>query len=653
MAFDVEGAKKAGYSDAEIADHLAKQSNFDIAGAKKAGYNDAEILQHLTAAPETAAPKAREDAIPQGRKRGGFAAQVGEAFANPAETPQALPLKPLLKGVAAGIPAAALGLPGDIASAVGVENPITSANIANLIAGPAESPAEAAGRVTGGMFGSLIGQPAATMLTPAREALAAAQYVKTANALRAAQLGLDPITPLVEGAIKAGAAGTNVLARAVETARAPFTPTANMLVPAMEGRLGEAAAALRNTGEILPGSPATAAEILAGEGFKGTQFPALQQKLLRQYAATDAEALAAQQRAAQQGALRSIGGTPAELEAAVQARKAASAEAYTKALEPIVESDPQLQAIMAKPAVKLALPAAAERAANRGRPFALGEEAPAEYMAGMEVRPQTFKEYPGQSLHDLKVSLDSVLETKSAGNTALSRQQLGDVTNARDQLVKWMESNLPEYKAARQQHAAASRDINVREVGQQLEQAASSPLNENVTRPAQFAQAVRNAPSTIKTATGQSRFTDLSQVLEAGDSQKVAKVLQEMSRTAEYERLAKLGQSQIARTGQAAELPKTPNMIGWVRSVTSRILNALEGKINERTAQAIAEAALDPRRMADMLDKAAAQAQRTKDIGAKIRAKAPTEVGDKAKVLNALRAASVLGNSDNQNAMAR
>ena len=36
MGFDVEGARKAGYSEPEIVDHLAKQSNFDVAGAKKA-----------------------------------------------------------------------------------------------------------------------------------------------------------------------------------------------------------------------------------------------------------------------------------------------------------------------------------------------------------------------------------------------------------------------------------------------------------------------------------------------------------------------------------------------------------------------------------------------------------------------------------------
>jgi hypothetical protein len=48
MPFDIEGAKKAGYSDAEIADHLAQGSGFDIAAARKSGYSDSELLSHLS-----------------------------------------------------------------------------------------------------------------------------------------------------------------------------------------------------------------------------------------------------------------------------------------------------------------------------------------------------------------------------------------------------------------------------------------------------------------------------------------------------------------------------------------------------------------------------------------------------------------------------
>lgn len=49
MPFDIDGARKAGYSDAEIADHLAQSSKFDLQGARNAGYSDSEILQHLSA----------------------------------------------------------------------------------------------------------------------------------------------------------------------------------------------------------------------------------------------------------------------------------------------------------------------------------------------------------------------------------------------------------------------------------------------------------------------------------------------------------------------------------------------------------------------------------------------------------------------------
>ncbi len=47
MGFDLQGARKEGYSDAEIADYLALQKKFDAAGARKEGYSDAEIIKHL------------------------------------------------------------------------------------------------------------------------------------------------------------------------------------------------------------------------------------------------------------------------------------------------------------------------------------------------------------------------------------------------------------------------------------------------------------------------------------------------------------------------------------------------------------------------------------------------------------------------------
>lgn len=60
--FDIAGAKQAGYSDTEIADHLAKTRNFDAPAARKAGYSDTDILGHL-AAPPSAQPKRLDAAM--------------------------------------------------------------------------------------------------------------------------------------------------------------------------------------------------------------------------------------------------------------------------------------------------------------------------------------------------------------------------------------------------------------------------------------------------------------------------------------------------------------------------------------------------------------------------------------------------------------
>jgi hypothetical protein len=47
MPFDVDGAIKAGYSPAEVADYLSEDKKFDVSGARKAGYTNDEIIQHL------------------------------------------------------------------------------------------------------------------------------------------------------------------------------------------------------------------------------------------------------------------------------------------------------------------------------------------------------------------------------------------------------------------------------------------------------------------------------------------------------------------------------------------------------------------------------------------------------------------------------
>ena len=90
MAYDVEGARKAGLSDAEINNYLASKYKYNLAGAREAGLADTEILTHLlakdkpvakaapVAAPEVAPISSPEEVTSQMETpRGAFAAQPG------------------------------------------------------------------------------------------------------------------------------------------------------------------------------------------------------------------------------------------------------------------------------------------------------------------------------------------------------------------------------------------------------------------------------------------------------------------------------------------------------------------------------------------------------------------------------------------------
>lgn len=59
MAFDVNQARAAGYSDEEILGHLTQSRKFDIEGARSTGYSDEEMIDYLSKSPKTpVAPKA-------------------------------------------------------------------------------------------------------------------------------------------------------------------------------------------------------------------------------------------------------------------------------------------------------------------------------------------------------------------------------------------------------------------------------------------------------------------------------------------------------------------------------------------------------------------------------------------------------------------
>lgn len=108
MAFDVEGALQAGYTEADIASYLAEQKGFDLAGARDAGYSDKDIVTHLVSKPAPKPAPAPKKAAPADGAYGFMGENIEDTTAvkpvrsvmdtgvkpAPVETPSKAPLRP-------------------------------------------------------------------------------------------------------------------------------------------------------------------------------------------------------------------------------------------------------------------------------------------------------------------------------------------------------------------------------------------------------------------------------------------------------------------------------------------------------------------------------------------------------------------------------
>ena len=548
----------------------------------------------------------------EGRSRGGFRKQVEEAFTNPAETPRIPTAAELAgrygamgRGALEGIPSAIAGLPGDIVSIV-ADNPYTSHEIANAMFGEATSADQARGRLFGGALTGFGTPGIAARIGTAKQAVAAANYPNAARALGATQAVLDPITAALQG-------GGAVVQTGVDIAN-KLSPARRTMTQAVGADAEQLVSALRAPGAAyVPGTQPTVGEIAAGAGIGNTQLAALQTKLAKDPAL--ASQFAARESANELARVKSIGTVapeiPADLAAAEKARATQAAADYSKVEKKLVSADETLTTLLETPAMKSAISVAEDIAANKGRTFKIGENVPKREVPSTLVDPTTGKpfvrqipaqtaEYTGQSLLDIKAGLDKMLETKvNAAGSALGNKEIAAISGVRQQYMNWLENALPGVKTARTEFAARSKPINAMEVGQVLKQALTSPLDEGVTRPGVFAQAVRNAPGTIKKATGAPRFEDLSAVLETADSAKVASVLSDFARSAEFKRL-----SQATTGAKAGEsIADIPGARGAIGTLASGIVKAFENAISRKAAVEIGEAMLQPETFARLVEK--------------------------------------------------
>lgn len=454
----------------------------------------------------------------------------------------------------------------------------------------------------------------------------------TAGALRTAERFTNPLTPVIAPIELAGrGAGA-----AVERGYRATDPEAAAYLSAAAGRGPEIVEALRSPqAEIVPGSRPLPSQIVAPTG--AAEFTAFAQSAER-VLPSDVAARAAEQSRARLSAMREVSGAPAQesrarlaaapdvtatgtmparggsLEAAREARAAQAGPMFARAERDILPTDATIERLMSRPSMQGAIERAARLAAEENRPFSLRPPEPPAAPAASGLLDAEGRPVPAPAAAPTPPAAYSIedLQYVKRGLDALLRDPKSDlgtreVANTRRELLSWIDSQSPAYRAAREAFQTASGPVNQAEVGRFLESRLTQPLTGEATRAGMFAGAIREAPATIKRATGQTRFSYLSDVLTPEQIRTVDNIRRDLAREEQANALARRARTNIpnieAVMSEASGSARL-NFLNRVATVTNMVLDKFEGRLNRDLAMRIATDLMDPQTTANALERA-------------------------------------------------
>lgn len=409
----------------------------------------------------------------------------------------------------------------------------------------------------------------------------------------------------------AGGAGGVALGRALPQAVgsfvAPFTKSGSQRVAGQvirqfsDGKVDDVIRSAQSPEMLVQGSRPTLAEVAQVPGISTLQ------QAIKSVSPQVNNALgqrASENLMARTQAIRGIAGTADDMAMRTSARDVATRmfyDAADSAKVPVTIRDRAISGIMERPSMQKAW-ADAERMARE---------------AG--VNSVTSKgELTGGALHFLKMSLDDQIGAAKAAGKSTESKFLMETKNA---LQGWMEKNIPDYGLARRGYADLSKPINEMEVGKYLLSKLEPALMEGSKTPtretaATFANAVKDAPRTIKNATGMS-FQSIDDVMRPESAQTVRGVVADLQRKATADDMARAVGSNTAQNLASQQLVR--NILGpmglpqtWAESVISQSLarpvqfamKGAEGRIQDVLGNAL----LDPVFAAKIMQNAAPRA---------------------------------------------
>ncbi len=434
-----------------------------------------------------------------------------------------------------------------------------------------------------GNFAGNVALAAPTALIPG------ANTITGAGLIGAGMGFLQPSTSTQETLLNTGvggAAGAAIPAaiRGLQVAKGAIEPfykrgqekiVGRAISEATGGDAQQVAQALRNAQPLVAGSMPTAGQAAGNPGVAALERTAV---------ATDPVASKAMaDRLLQQNDARiaALQGVAPDRASSVAARKAATDALYSAADPVPVNKTAELAALLERPSMKAALTDAQKLAAEQGQTL-------------------TADTLNGRSAHYIKQALDDM--TNAPPQQGFGANQIGAVRDTRAAFLGELEKQVPEYGQARQTFAQMSRPINQADVAAEIGKKATN-FRGDLT-PAAYARALRD--ETVQSVTGQPGAT-LAKTMEPGQLQTLNAIKDDLLR-ADFANTAGrgVGSDTVQKLAYSNLMTKSglPSVVRDLpgAGVVGRFADLGYKRSNDEMRQMLAQALLDPKRTAELID---------------------------------------------------
>lgn len=334
---------------------------------------------------------------------------------------------------------------------------------------------------------------------------------------------------------------------------------------------------LRQGRTLVPGTQPTAAELAQNPGIAALQKTATQ---IEPGAMTEMASRQASNNSARVAVLEDMAGTQGQREFYDQARRTAANDLYEDAFRARMDALPpaqlkEINKLMSMPAIQDALKQARINAAN----------------AGVDISDPSGSL---RGLHEAKLAMDDQI-SKLLGGTAAEANRARGITAARDRLVAFMEGVSPAYREARATFSEMSRPINQMDAIQDINKRSISPLRETIY-PNALARALKDdSLKNVLTAEQLSKLNaikdDLARVDFANSSNRVGS-----------DTVQKLAYSNMLNQAGIPSGVRNFGPAGVLGNLLERGGQALYGGANRQMTAQLADALLNPRAAAELMD---------------------------------------------------